>query len=134
VRDQWKGSNIDLAQFSEGVKLFFTERQFETELKKTRLGYEIEAQTEKILNAQLKISVSISGEPNDFTVGFVANKNRGGFYSPSMIISYILTALGGGAIFRGELKLQEALDKLEKAFWEHVDNQIAQLTRPTLHE
>jgi len=59
VKDQWQGNNVDLAQLSEGIKQFFTERQFETELKKTRQGYEIEAKTEKIVNVQLKISANI---------------------------------------------------------------------------
>lgn len=131
MKDQWQGNNVDLAQLSESIKQFFTERQFETELKKTRLGHEIEAKTEKILSAQLKIYVSIHGEPNDFTVEFTTDKKTKGTFSPSMILSYVTQALGGGAIFRGEMKLQEALDKLEKAFWEHADKQVAQLTRKT---
>jgi len=45
-----------------------------------------------------------------------------------MIFPYIAQALGGGAIFRGEMKLQKALDKLEKTFWKHADEQVALLT------
>jgi len=100
-------------------------------LEKTDKGYKIEAATEKVLNVQLKILVNVLGQPNDFTIEFIADRRKKGFFTPSMILGYIATALGGGAVLRSELKLQESLDKMEKTFWEHVDNQIAQLTPST---
>jgi hypothetical protein len=130
VKDQWKGSNIDLTQLADNISQFFTERQFETKLKKSRQDYEIEAKTEKVLNAQLKIYVSVYGEPNNLTVEFTTDKKTKGAFSPSMIIAYLMQAFGGGAIFRGEVKLQEAVDKLESTFWHHVDEQVALLTNP----
>ena len=132
MRDQWRGSNVDLTQLTEGVKQFFSDRQFEVKLVKTGEGYVIEAQTESVLNVRLRIEVNIYGEPNDFTIEYVVDKKRKGFYSPSMIVGYLSTIFGGGLIFRSEFKLQEALEKLEKAFWEHVDSQVAKLSRSTI--
>jgi len=126
--DQWHGNNVDLDKLSEGIKQFFTERLFETMLKKTPKGHKIEAATERILNVQLKISVNISGDPNDFKIEFIADKRNRGLLSPSMIIGYIASTIGGGAFLRKELNLQEALEKLEKAFWNHLDKQVAELT------
>jgi len=128
VKDRWVGNNIDLCALSEGVKKFFTDSQFETELEQTKNRYKIKAATEKILNVQLQIIVEITGKPNDFTVEFTAGKQRKGFFSPTMIIGYITTSLGGGSILLSEVKLKEALDKLEKKFWTHVDTQVAELT------
>lgn len=130
VRDQWRGSNVDLYQLSEGVKEFFTDRQFEVNVEPRKgEGYVIEAKTASLLNVKLIIEVSIYGAPNDFTIEYVAGKKKKGYYSPSMIAGYLSTMLGGGILIRSEFKLQEALDKLEKAFWEHVDGQVARLSR-----
>jgi len=128
VKDRWIGNNIDLSALSEGVRKFFTDSQFETELQQTENGYKIKAATEKILNVQLLIIVEITGKPNDFSVEFTAGKQRKGFFSLSMIIGYITTILGGGSILLSEVKLKEALDKLEKMFWTHVDTQVSELT------
>lgn len=128
MKDRWVGNNINLHVLSEGVNEFFTESKFEAKLDQIKNGYRIEATTEKILNIQLKILVEITGQPNDFTVDFAADKQRKGFLSPSMIIGYITTILGGGSFLLSEVKLRESIDRLEKMFWTHVDAQIAQLT------
>jgi len=128
VRDRWLGNNIDLNLLSQAVKQFFTERQFETSLQKTQKGHKIEANTEKILNTQLTITVEIFGETNDFTIEFTAGKKRKGFLSPSMVFGYVASVLGGGSFLLSEVNLRETLEKLEKKFWNHVDEQVAKLT------
>jgi len=128
VRDQWLGNNIDLNLLSQAIKQFFTERQFETSLQKTQEGYKIEADTEKILNTQLKITIEIFGEPNDFSIEYTADKKGKGFFSPSMIMGYVTSVLGGGSFLLSEVKLRETLEKQEKMFWTHVDDQVAKLT------
>ena len=126
--DQWQERNIDINILSDGIKQFFVERQFETKLETTKHGQQIEASTRSILNTHLTITVDIKGKPNDFTVEFAPNSKRKGFFTPSMIASYITTAIGGGAILRSELKLRESLDRLEKTFWTHVDELVEKLT------
>jgi hypothetical protein len=128
VKDQWKDANIDLGELSKGVEQFFIQRQFEDTLEKTEKGYKIEAKTEKVFHAQLKILVNIFGGPNDFTIEYTTSEQGKGFFNRSMIFSYIAQALGGGAIFRGEVKLRDALEKIEKEFWSHVDKQVALLS------
>lgn len=133
MKDQWRGSNVDLTKLTESIKQYFTESQFETTEEKIQNGYKIEAATEKILNVQLKILVNIYGEPNDFTIEFMTDQQRKGFLSSSMVFSYIMTIIGGGVFFRSEMKLRESLDRLEKQFWEHVDKQVAELTNSATH-
>jgi len=128
MKDQWHGNNIDLNLLSQKINQFFTQRQFQTKLEPTQNGYTIEAATEKILNIQLKITVDITGQPNNFTIDFTTDKKTKGFFTPQMIIGYVASALGGGSIFLSEVKLRETLEKLEKMFWDHVDKQIAELT------
>lgn len=129
MRDQWRGNNVDLGQLTDGVKGFFTDRQFDVKVEKKGKDFVIEAETASLLNVKLRIDVNIYGTPNDFTIEYVANKKRKGFYSPTMIAGYLSSMLGGGLLFRSEFKLQEALEKLERAFWEHVDGQVAKLSR-----
>lgn len=128
MKDQWHGSNVDLYKLHEGIKQFFTQRQFELSDEKIQDGYQFTAATQKILGVQLKIHVNLYGDPNDFTIEFITDAKRKGFLSSSMVLSYMATIIGGGAFLRSELRLRESLDKLEKTFWEHVDKQIADLT------
>jgi len=126
--DRWQERNIDLNVLSEGIRQFFTERLFEVKLETTKHGQRIEVSTQKILNTQLTITVDVKGKPNDFTVEFTTDPKRKGFFSPSMIAGYITSGLGGGAVLRSELKSRESLDKLEKVFWNHVDQLVERLT------
>jgi len=128
LRDKWRGNNVDLNRLTEGIKQFFTQGQFETTTEKSNDGYKIEAVSQKILNVQLKITVDIYGKPEDFTIEFTADKNRKGTLSPSKVLGYIAGVFGGGSLLLSDIKLREAVEKLETAFWEHVDRQVAELT------
>jgi hypothetical protein len=127
LKDQWLGSNVDLDLLSQRVKQFFDETQFETTLERMSNGYKIGAVTKKTLNVQLRITVKVLGQPNDFSVEFMPKRKTRGF-SPSMIIGYITSLFGGGIFLLSDAKLQEALDKLEQMFWNHVDKHVAELT------
>jgi hypothetical protein len=125
--DQWIGNNVDLNQLSQAILQFFNSDEFVTKLEQTKKGCKIEALT-KIPTFPLKIYVDVYGRPNDFTVEFTTSKTKKGTLSPSMIIGYLTSPFGGGTILLNGLKTQEAVDKIEKMFWEHVDKQVSQLT------
>ena len=129
MKDQWTNLNIDLDKLSESIKQFFTQNMFEPTAIKTKNGYLIEAVLGKISNSKRKLQVTVIGKPDNFTVEFATAVNRGkGFYTQSMIFSYIASALGGGLILKHELEFQEELDRIEKTFWQHIDTQIPLLT------
>lgn len=125
--DHWIGNNIDLNQLSQAIKEFFNPDEFETKMEQTKKGYKIEAVT-RIQTFPLKIFVDIYGRPNDFTIEFTTDKTKKGTLSPSMIIGYVTSFFGGGAFLLSGLKAREAIEKIERMFWEHVDKQIALLT------
>jgi hypothetical protein len=122
LKDQWFGSNVDLNLLSQRVEQFFKESPFETRMEQIQGKFKIEAS-----GFQFKITVNIFGQPNDFAVEFIPSKKTKGF-SRSMVVAYITTLFGGGGFLLRDLKLQEALDELEKAFWENVDKQVSELT------
>jgi len=128
MKDQWLGKNIDLHALSEQIKLFFTEKQFETTIQEKPNGYKIQAATQKILNVQLKIEVEIIGQPNDFTISYVTEGRNERLLSSS-VAKYLAWAFGGGIFVLKEEKLKETLDKAENTFWSYVDEKITQLTR-----
>jgi len=125
--DRWLENNVNLDLLSKEIKQFFPEEEFDSKLEPTKKGYKIEAVT-KIPTFSLKIFVDIYGQPNNFTIEFTTNKTKKGILTPSMIMGLVAAPFGGGTFLLSGLKTQEAVDNIEKMFWEHVDKQIAQLT------
>lgn len=123
MKDQWIGNNVDLNLLSQSVNQFFTENQFEPKLEQTHDRYRIKAS-----NFEFKVTVNIYGRPNDFTIEFVPNKKTRGF-SLAMMVGYITSFLGGGTLLLRDVKIQEVTNKVEQIFWEHVDRQVAELTK-----
>jgi hypothetical protein len=129
MKDRWLENNVNLNALSAAIQRFFAESGFESGLVETVNGYRIEALTKKIsVGVQLKISVEIIGKPNDFTVDFTTDKKRKGILSPLMVIGYVTTSFGGGSFLLRDAKLRDALDRLERLFWEYVDKQVDELT------
>ena len=125
--DRWLENNVNLDLLSKGIKQFFPEEEFDSKLEQTKKVYKIEA-VAKIPAFRLKIFVDIYGKPNDFTIEFTTGKKRKGKLTPSMIMGLVTSPFGGGTFLLRGLKTQEAVDDIEKMFWEHVDKQVAQLT------
>jgi len=64
-----------------------------------------------------EINVYIIGEPEDFKVKFVAGSRSNAWIK----LGTITSLLGGGVFLVKGLKSQEALEKLEKEFWDYVN-------------
>lgn len=122
MKDCWVGNDVDLNLLSQRVKHFFIENQFETKLEQAPDKYWIEAS-----NFQFKVMVNVYGQPSDFTVEFIPNKKTRGF-SLAMAFGYFTSVFGGGTLLLRDVKLQEAINKVEQKFWEHIDRQVAVLT------
>lgn len=113
---------MDLTALSKSVAEFFTDNKFETRLEGARDDFKIVA-----VNALSKIRVDIYGRPNDFTVEFLPDKKSQGF-SLSMIFGQIASLIGAGGLLLRDIKLQESQTILERLFWKHVDEQVADLS------
>ena len=122
MKDFWIGNNVDLKLLNQRVEQFFAENEFETKFKQTHNECAIEAS-----NSQFRVTVNIRGQPDDFTVEFITNKKTRGFSLP-MTFGYLTSIFGGGVLLLKDAKLQEAINEVERKFWEHVDKQVAELT------
>lgn len=113
---------MDLQLLSENLQRFLADSKFETKSEQTGSGFKIEA-----ANAQFKVKVRILGVPNDFAVEFIPSKKTRGFSSIGMILGYLTLPFGGGNVVLMDAKAQEALSIFEDLFWDHVDEQVAEL-------
>lgn len=122
--DQFTGANVDLGLLTERLVRFFEGNEFETRLERTPTRFVIYAS-----NMQFSVKVNVRGEPNDFKVEFIPNKKTQGF-SLTMVLGYVTTIFGGGTFMLRDIKLQEAINRLEQVFWKEVDIDIADLSKP----
>lgn len=125
MKNQWLEKNVDLQTLAEAIRPFFHENDFDTALEDVQKGYIIRA-VSKIPNLQLRITVNIFGQPNDFTVEFLSG-GKGGIFSPSMIAGYLTSLFGGGYLILRETRKQEVLDTFESDFWKHAQMKVADL-------
>ena len=123
--DQWLEKNVDLTLLVERMTPFFHEADFETTVEKTREGYTIKA-ISRISTLNMRITVKIVGEQNDFKIEF-STGDKGGYFSLSTIAGYLTTMFGGGYMISRDARKREALDVLERDFWKHTQMQIADL-------
>jgi hypothetical protein len=123
--DQWTGINVDLSQLTERLVRFFEGNQFDTKLEQNPSRFVVYAS-----NQQFRVKVNVRGEPNDFKVEFIPSTKTQGF-SVMMLLGYVTTLFGGGTFMLRDIKLQEAINRLEKVFWKEVDIDIADLSKQT---
>lgn len=116
---------MDLALLTTRIGDFFKQKDFEAIKGETPRGYQILAEDSPYFKIQGYVSVTIEGEPEDFTVKLdhCENKKRHSWFPP-----FLLTMLGGGHLISQRLKSKEAWIKLEREFWRHMENAVLQLT------
>jgi len=125
VKNHWKGNNVDLSLLSKHVVKFFEERQFTTSISVKEEGCIIVAAPKPSHGIVEKIKVKVFGNPDDFTVEFVAGSRSQNFVRYGTLLSLI----GGGFLVLKGLKSLEELEKLEKEFWSFVHDAVWRLTK-----
>ncbi len=122
----WKGKNVSLDLFTAYVGEFFKTRDFEAIRGETPTGYHIFASDSPHCKLEGYVSVSVEGKPEDFTVkiDLCSKAKKSAFHPPT----FLVTMFTGGYFFLRRLKSDEAWLKLEKEFWQHVENNILHLT------
>ena len=121
--EQWVGKNVDLALLSERVEDFFNGKVFQTRKDVLADGYKISA-SPRSQEGLGGVVVYVRGKSSDFVVEFAGGK-RGRF---SAMLGSLVTMFGGGGLVLRSLKLQEAMDRLEREFWAYTEEAIAELT------
>jgi hypothetical protein len=124
VEDHWQGKNVDLSMLSERVRQFFSEKQFATTTHRNKEGYVVTAFPKSFHGISEEIDVHILGSPNDFSVKFIAGSRS------RNLIRYgtLLSIFGGGFLASKGLKSVEEIEKLEKKFWNYLDERVWQLS------
>lgn len=123
MEDRWEDKNVDLSVLADCIARFFEENLFAASVDKSGGEYRIVARPKSSHRIAENIRVSVSGQPNDFSVKFIA-----GSHSRALVMYGNLTAfLGGGYLSLKGLKSLEALDKLDEKFWKYVDEKVWKL-------
>ena len=120
----YKGRNVDLSLLSRWIERFFRKREF-------RVTKEIEEETFRIVARPTyvheivdTITVSVSGNPNDFVVKlYIGTRSE-----VLMKIGQLASLFGLGVLFLRGVKSDEAGETLQREFWVFVEEKIDFLT------
>lgn len=123
MRRRWVGKNVDLALLSQRVEDFFKSKGFKTKKDESADGYELSGTAQHVRDVRGHIAVRILGNSNDFVIEFVASERT----RRSIMLGFITTMFGGGSLILRGLRLQEALEKLEREFWVYAEDDVAHL-------
>ena len=123
MRDQWIGKNVDLALLSGCVENFFKVRGLKTVKEESAGKYEISVGPRNARDTRGGIYIRIFGDPNNFVIEFHGSER----VRSSIRWGLMTTLFGGGPFLLRGLRLQEALEKIEREFWVYVEETIARL-------
>jgi len=123
MKYQWIEKKVDLQVLAVEVELFLRKRKF-----KIKLDDSLDL---KVIRGVLwekdqvrSVVVKISGNPDDFVVDFSA----GGHSRSILKLSSLLSLLGGGVfVLKSQMEV-EFYQKLEREFWNYLDEVVASST------
>jgi len=121
---KWDMKNVDLELLTVKLGGFFKERKFEVIGEKTPTNYQITAGKSPSFKLLGVANVIIEGKPDDFSVKLELQERRRRY---SGYGSFLLSLFGGGILLRQEAESDEAWMRLEKEFWQYVENLVLNL-------
>lgn len=125
MEDEWTGKNVDLSLLTEQIVQFFQQKQFVTSSEKSEEEHLVVSRPQSSHGIVELVKVHVTGRPEHFKVKFDSGSRSNAFVRYGSLTSF----LGGGIIAVKGLKSQEALEKLEKEFWVHVDRTVWSLAK-----
>jgi len=124
TQKRWTAKDANLDLLTENIESFFKSKGFKTKRNVSQQGYKISTVPKHFRDVKAGIKVTILGRPHDFMVELsVGETSR---FSTMLGLSTI--PFGGGTLVLRGLKLQEALQRLEKEFWVYVEDTIPYVT------
>jgi len=124
TQKRWTAKDANLDLLTENIESFFKSKGFKTKRNVSQQGYKISTVPKHVRDVKAGIKVTILGRPHDFMVELsVGETSR---FSTMLGLSTI--PFGGGTLVLRGLKLQEALQRLEKEFWVYVEDTIPYVT------
>jgi hypothetical protein len=122
---KWDMKNVDLNLLTVRIGDFFKERDFEVIGQKTSINYQVLAENSLAFRLLGFVNVTIEGKPDDFVIKLELREKRKRYGKYS---SFLLNMFGGGYFLLQEVKSDEAWMRLEKEFWQYVENVVLHLT------
>jgi hypothetical protein len=122
---EWKGMNVDLLELYDCIKGFFECRGFRVFGGKSNGEYHVVAIPMLHHKIVEKVQVNITGNPDDFTVKFVAGSSS----HRMAFIGSLMAFIGGGFLAKKGFDSEETLDRLEKDFRVFISEKVWQLRR-----
>ena len=127
MRDHWLGKNVNLDALVELLKQFFEEKKFRVSVENTSKEYKIRAAPKSGSQLVDILEIIVRGEPDDFWVEFGTESDNTKVYKRYGGLAQLC---GGGFFLSKGLKSQEEFDRLEREFWNFIDEKLASLEQP----
>jgi hypothetical protein len=124
MEKNWKDENVDLALLAKYIGDFLKKEDFEAIKGEMADGYQILAQDSPYFKLNGYVNVTITGNPNDFTVRLELCNVRKKHFGPILFSTMFV----GGYFLKKKLKSEEDWMKFERNFWKHLDNVISYLS------
>jgi hypothetical protein len=123
MKKQWENHNINLQQLAQTIQNFYTKKGLKTATKTSKKGWKIQTIVKEYGTATA-LTTLITGTPNNFTIETIPSE----YEDTALKIGLSTTIFGGGNILLPSIKIHEKLEKIEKEFWDSIEETIAQLT------
>ena len=118
MKKRWKSEKVDLGALVKRVEEFYGNQGVKTTTEHKQNTYFVYA-TKVFEKKPLGFLMSISGNPDDFTVEFSSGRGRG-----VALISPLVSMIGGGIFILDKLKVEGFYDVLESDFWAFIKEAV----------
>jgi len=125
MQKRWTDRYVDLELLTNSIIDFLKTLDFEIASGKTGSEYVIFAGDSSYFRIDGYVSVTIQGEPKDFTIKLELHENQKKTRSFS---PFLMSMFGLGYFLSKRFQSEDAWLKLKKEFWEHLENILVQLT------
>lgn len=123
MEKQWKNLNVSLQRLARMIESFYSQKKLKVKEAALKDGYSI-----RVILAELRLSgvmnIIIRGRPDDFTIETEATEHQDG----TVKVGLMTTIFGGGSLVLGSIRTREELEKLEREFWDTIEEWIRSLT------
>jgi hypothetical protein len=120
----YQGRNVDLSLLSQWIERFFKRKEFRVKKETEEETFRIVARATYVHEIVDTITVSVSGNSNDFVVKlYIGTRSE-----VLMKIGQLASLFGLGVLFLRGIKSYEAEETLQREFWVFVEEKIDFLT------
>jgi len=123
MKYRWIGKNVDLNRLEENINKFFEEQGFKIKDQSNSDSFSLIGIRRLASDQILKIAVTISGSPSDFSMVYKTGGNQS-----ALMFSSVFTFLGSGGLLLRDYKSIEFYQRLEDGFRNFVEGTVSRLT------